>query len=403
MKTNLDQNYYHILISRKILGYITPEESIKLRDWINSSPENEEFYKNVVNKKEIEKWLNIRSQIDTKSDYNKIKTKLIDNSSYHKKIVYAIKYAALLIILLGSGYIIHINNSKEIKTATKISQDIQIPGYNNAKLIFANGESISLEKQDTIIPHNNGKITIDSTLGEINFRSLKQRNDSIDDVDYTKRLNTIVVPKKGEYKIRLNDGTLIYINSESRLQFPEKFSKNKRIVYLEGEAYFKVAHDSNKPFVVKTQDMDVLVLGTEFNLKAYKDENFCSTTLIKGKVNIKFSDSNGHGINRILKPNQQAKLLTNSKLISIKKVDIEPIIAWHKGQFLFKNERLEDIMKSLARWYGFKVIYTDASIKNMRCDGRIKRSERLEPLIDIIKSINNLKIKIDGYNLIISN
>jgi len=403
MKTSHNKKYYSILISREILGSITLDESKELKEWIVRSQKNQDLYNNLRSEKNIDKWLSIRQQIDTQSDYIKLTTKLDYNKKRKLRVFSGIKYAAIIIIILCVNYIVKNKNSNNLPNSITLSQDIQKPGHNRAKLILSSGESVSLEKQDTIIPHNNGNITIDSTLGEINFRSPIQENDSTDEIDYTKKLNTIIVPKKGEYKIRLNDGTLIFINSESKLQFPEKFCKNKREVYLEGEAYFKVAHNASKPFVVKTQNMDVMVLGTEFNLKAYKDENTCSTTLIKGKVNIKYNDSDGHGINKILKPNQQARLLTNSKLISITKVDTEPIIAWHKGQFLFKNERLEDIMKSLARWYGFNVIYTDECIKNIRCDGRIKRSETLEPVIDIIKSINNLKIKIDGYNLIISN
>ena len=165
------------------------------------------------------------------------------------------------------------------------------------------------------------------------------------------RYNTLRVPRGGEYSITLSDGTIVYLNAESELRYPVKFVGEDRQVYLSGEAYFDVVHDKTHPFVVDVKNSTVRVLGTSFDVRAYADEDEVLTTLVQGSVRFSAGKESV-----ILGPGEQA-VLDKSGRVETREVDTYLYTAWKDGVFAFKRQRLEEVMKVVARWYDVNVFW----------------------------------------------
>ena len=218
-------------------------------------------------------------------------------------------------------------------------------------------------------------------------------------VDNKVEYHRIVVPRGGEYNLKLADGTDVWMFADSEIRFPTRFKGNKREVYLEGEAYFHVTASKEHPFIVKTKDMDVMVTGTEFNVKAYSDEMNVQTTLLQGVVTV-FSGLEKKEKMEI-KPNQQAEWCRRSVKMRVREVDPDLFMAWKNGRFIFRQDRLEDIMRTLARWYGVEVVYLDESVKSMLFAGKLDRSEEINPILDVLRTTDKLSVDVKGKKIVI--
>ena len=168
---------------------------------------------------------------------------------------------------------------------------------------------------------------------------------------------------------------------------------------MEGEAYFQVTASKEHPFIVKTKDMDVLVTGTEFNVKAYPDELNVQTTLLRGKVAVFAGIDKKEKIE--IEPNQQAEWSRENVKLQVREVDPDLFVAWKNGQFLFRQDRLEDIMKTLARWYDMEVFYLDESIKNMAFAGKLDRSEDITPILNVLRATDKLTVEVNGKRIVL--
>ena len=211
--------------------------------------------------------------------------------------------------------------------------------------------------------------------------------------------NKVIVPTGGEYNLILSDGTTVYLNAESKIEFPVKFSGKERVVTLEGEAYFQVAASKKHPFIVKTKDMDVLVTGTEFNVKAYPDELNVQTTLLKGNVSVFTGFGKKEEVGII--PAQQAQWNRKKAALEVREVDPALFMAWRNGQFIFRQDRLEDIMRTLARWYDVEVVYLDESIKDMAFAGKLDRSEDITPILNVLRATDKLTVEVNGKRIVL--
>ncbi len=202
--------------------------------------------------------------------------------------------------------------------------------------------------------------------------------------------NEVSVPKGGEYQLMLSDGTLVYLNSMTRIRYPVKFSGDTRDVELEGEAYFEVTRNEEKPFIVRTACYDVTVLGTQFNITAYGDEELTSTTLVQGAVAI-----SGKGVTgaKRLRVDERFVLDRATGKERVEKVDVSYYTAWKDGKFRFRDVRLEEIMRVVERWYDVTVEYDGDEVKDFRFGFNMSRHETIEPLLRIFEL--NGKVKID--------
>ena len=199
----------------------------------------------------------------------------------------------------------------------------------------------------------------------------------------------IRVPRGGEFSMKLSDATMVYLNAETDLSYPVQFYGEERRVKLTGEAYFDVTK-SDKPFVVEVNGFEVKVLGTRFNIHAYQEETRFETTLEQGRVQVQTKD---HTL--LLEPGEQA-VLTEEGELSKQKVDVRRYTAWKDGQFVFDDERLEDVMNRVARWYDIKVFYRNPEVKDIRINGNISRYKDFSVLLEKIEKLEIVYFDIKG-------
>lgn len=303
--------------------------------------------------------------------------------------------AASITLLLASG-IFYLTKSKEqVNQVTEKPQEIA-PGGNRGILTLSNGKQIVLSdisEKDTIAKEGGeDEVTIKmSADGVITYVVNPNADDSKTNED---AFNTLSTPTGGQYNIVLADGTKVYLNAVSSLKYPAQFNGEQRIVELEGEAYFEVAKNKNQPFIVKSADQSIKVLGTHFNVHAYDNEPVTKTTLLEGSVAVSYKNQN-----TILKPGQQSNVSDKLTKIIVKEVDTEAAIAWKNGRFKFDNSDLKSVMKQLERWYGIKVEYR-GDVSDVRFNGGTFRNKNLSEVLKVLE-LSNIKFKVEGKTIIV--
>lgn len=208
------------------------------------------------------------------------------------------------------------------------------------------------------------------------------------------------VPRGGEFKMLLEDGTEVWLNSASRLYYPAKFGDDMRKVRVEGEAYFAVAADSLCPFYVETDNQLVRVYGTEFNVRHYPEETLVATTLKTGSVAISRADQVGGEL--FITPGHQAMFDTADSEVSVRSVDAEVVTSWRNGRFVFEHQTLLHIMQDLGRWYDFDYEFTDESLKKEEFMGSIPRYSDFTTAISILEKCGNIRFAVTDGKVIVS-
>lgn len=273
--------------------------------------------------------------------------------------------AVLLIGALGSASYFLLQDLSRFE-----KDQLILPGKSMAYLEINQNKRVELTAKDTLLLFDDSNAKLDS--GKIVY-SAAAANATEEKNEYHK----INVPRNGEFFVQLSDGTKVWVNSESTIGFKSKFDGNTRIVDLVGEAYFEVAKDAGRPFVVKTSNMDVRVLGTHFNVKAYADETYTYATLNEGKVRIK----NGN-VEEDLLPDEQIVFNNGTKTFEKRNVDASIYSAWANGKFVFKDESLEDILIALSRWYDIKIFYQNTDAKGDKFSISVNRYDDINILLN---------------------
>lgn len=255
------------------------------------------------------------------------------------------------------------------ETAINQPQTNQINRSAGVTLSLANGNRIDLSVADGQLSERSG------IVNSISGRQLVYPANTPH--SQTTEYNRLNIPRRAEYHLILSDGTRVWINSQSQLDYPVAFGKTREI-YLQGEAYFEVAHDEKRPFVVRTNGAAIKVLGTEFNVNTHNTKGV-QTVLVQGRVEI---DSKGNQP-IVLKPGELAEV--NAGQVKIKAVNIRKYTAWRYGEFYFEEISLEEIMKELADWYDVQVVFTDPAMKRRTFGGVLKRSATIQEILQKIE------------------
>lgn len=265
-----------------------------------------------------------------------------------------------------------------------------VPGTNKATLTLADGSTVVLDAATPIDGINQFGVKINkSEEGKLVYVS--DKNAKVADA-----YNTIITPKGGQYEVTLPDGTKVWLNAASKLRFPVVFAGNERQVELSGEAYFEVARDRKKPFKVKAEQQEIMVLGTHFNVNAYKDDAFTKTTLLEGSVRV-----NKGSAQALLTPGQQAVSNAGSAVINVRKdVDIQESIAWKNGLFMFEQEDIFSIMNKISRWYDIVVEYR-GDLKGKKYSGNISKFEDVTEVLKTMQLTGSIQFKIEGRRIIV--
>jgi transmembrane sensor len=310
--------------------------------------------------------------------------------------------AASILILLAAGtfWIVNSRNSQRSLAGnrTEVKSNPGVPGSDRAMLTLMDGSTISLDSISsgsiarqgmlTLVKEQDGRLTYEQSLSVQSSKSISTTPEEY---------NTLSIPRGGQYRLMLSDGTQVWLNSESKLRFPVHFGNKTRPVYLSGEGYFEVAANS-KPFIVNTDKVNVNVLGTKFNVSAYSDDQAIITTLAEGKVSVQnIKDSEGI----LLHPGQQVLYARPSESIKMVDVDANLYTAWKDGKFYFKKEKLGVLMKKLARWYDVQVEFQDPAIANKLFTGVALRSKNIQYMLDMINRTTEIKYKLEDRKLTI--
>lgn len=296
------------------------------------------------------------------------------------------KYAAAasILIVMSISIIFKDKGTSEVINPS-INNDIAI-GTDKAILTLENGENIALEKGTSLKLNDlesNGKAII------YKARTLRK---SVKEIAY----NYITIPRGGQYNVTLSDGTKVWLNSESKIKYPKSFvaGEDRKVELVYGEAYFDVSSSKNhngSKFKVLNDNQTVEVLGTEFNVKAYKSDEFLYTTLVEGKVNVSNKTNKS-----ILQPGEQSLISREEKVIKIRNVDVYNAISWRDGIFSFEGKSLKKIMKVISRWYDVNVFFEDKSLEGIEFNGIFRKKQNIEEILISIKNtgfINSYEIK----------
>jgi len=379
------------LISKQLIFGLDTQEEEELNKWLNKSKNNIDLYSDIIDKYKISSNLETFKKINHERSWDFLNDKIIAKKKKNIFISFAKYAAAITLILLTTIILVKKNGKQTIPTLTKVNTIM--PG--KAKLYLANGEQITLSDRidSNIIKNKNISICKNSTT--IRYNSSKDKIKTYPKLVY----NKIEVLRGGEYNFYLSDGTHVFLNSESKIEFPVDFTNNKRKVKISGEVFFDVVKNKQKPFIVHSNLVDVVVTGTQFNVKAYPDEGKIQTTLVEGGVDIYYGDNKKDKIS--IKPNQQAEILRNRKSISIKNVDTDLYVSWIKGQFIFEGKSLEEIMTILTRWYDINVFYQNEDIKNIKFSGKFYRYNSIDQILKMISITDKVEINKNKKTIIL--
>ncbi|GAA3582356.1 FecR family protein [Snuella lapsa] len=367
-----------LLLSKKIAASLLKDESPKVLEDSELFNEQDKDYilKNLTDDKLIKERLDLINQIDEEEGWQNIKSRI--DSPVRKWFVWRYAAAAIVVGILATTYFFKdslFSTTLTNDTTPVITNSIE-PGTDKATLTIGDGSQITLEDGKGLQLQNavsNGK--------EIVYEAV---NNSKKNIIY----NTLTIPRGGQFQITLSDGTKVWLNSESQLKYPVSFieGENRVVELVYGEAYFDVSPSTEHKgarFKVFNKSQEVEVLGTEFNIKAYEDEDEIYTTLAEGKVSVSNDDSKLG-----LVPGQQSIFNLKDKNITVNTVDVLSVTSWRKGLFSFKGMTLNKIMRVISRWYDVEIEFTDTELENVKFNGVLSKNDKIEEILDAIKNTN---------------
>jgi len=290
-----------------------------------------------------------------------------------------LKIAAILLMVVSVSLLLYrISNTQDYNI---------VPGTQKAELVV-NGVPQNLAGQKSAVLLKGNGVTITTRAdGSIVYAAYEA------DSSVASKMNTLVTPRGGEYRVTLSDGTVVTLNSGSKLSFPTGFRGAERNVTLEGEGFFEVAKNANMPFVVSVEGREIRVLGTKFNLSSYEEDRGVTATLLEGSI--LFSDQNNHQVK--LHPNQQAN--SEQGKLTLKNVDAADYMAWTKGEFLFNDVPIATVMQKLARWYDVEVDLESLPEKNLYL--KVSRTLNIKDLLKMLSRATDLKFELEGNKILL--
>lgn len=378
-------NYLLQQFTAKTLSEAEREELLVLAE-NNTSLLSDEIVKMIIAEEEHavnvveEKWNPVLNKILAVDKPSRSPKRILMNS---------LKWAAAAVVFIVFSFTAYLSlqKKKEHVFATDVA-----PGKNKAILTLADGKKISLsDAMNGDVAKEAGFSITKTADGQLvyNFVGLESVNDT--------RLNTISTPNGGEWQIKLPDGSIVWLNAASSIQYSLNIGTAKqRLVKLDGEAYFEVTKNATHPFIVETDKQSVEVLGTHFNINSYKDERITKTTLLEGSVRVSHNTTNE---SEVLKPGEQS--LVSVSGMDIKEVDVDESIAWKKGYFMFNNERQESILRKVARWYNVEIEYADQDAKEVMYYGTVSRFEKISKVLRKFEQTGEVRFDIKGNKVIV--
>lgn len=262
---------------------------------------------------------------------------------------------------------------------------------NAVQLVLENGNTIAIDRKESIVIEQTAGVSLGINPKEIDYTTAEKKS-----FQSAPAHHTIIVPKYGEYTVKLADNTVVKLNSGSTLKYPVAFNGNSREVWLSGEAYLEVTGDTSRQFIVHAAGTEIAVLGTTFNVNAYDTEKEVATTLISGKVEV-----SNKVTTQVINPGEQAVASRENSQIEVKKVNTRVVTAWIRDMFYFDEEPLSTIMETLARWYEFKVVFENENIGQRRFTLEVSRYGDIDKVLNLIEETRVVKCRKEGNTIYI--
>ncbi|MFA9190619.1 FecR family protein [Flavobacterium sp. FZUC8N2.13] len=366
------------IITKFLTNQVSASVLSQLEIWIQD-PNNEKLFNQYVK-------INYVIEYNMKEfDSQKIKSKLLEAFAREKKEI-KLKKLRKIIYYSAAAVVLGILTTTYFFRASLFNDPIAEPviivnntikaGTDKAKLTLEDGSVVTLEK-DKIYKKDN----VVSNGKELVYKNSNKAKSGL-------AYNYLTIPRGGQFQVKLADGTKVWLNSDSKLKFPVAFveGRPREVELIYGEAFFDVSpsreHKGAK-FKVLNKDQEVEVLGTEFNIKAYKDEDKIYTTLVEGKVTV-----SGFNSKKYLVPNQQSIINLKNGNITINLIDAYNEVLWTKRIFSFKSKTLKEIMNVMSRWYDVQVVFKNAELEKVKFNGVLSKNDDIKEILTIIKKTN---------------
>ena len=389
---NNTQKYNQIseLIYKVKLNKASDIECSQLEEWTLYSSENKRIYDELISLN-TEDILQENESIDLLEGWKALNKKMYPKKKSKVKYLDILRYAAVLLLPISLAAYLFVTYGYRPNDQLSVVNSIK-PGDFKAVLYTSNGSVYKLDQhvEDKFIESEGVHITESGKLLDYSKTdSLVELKGAAEEVSYS----VIKTPRGGEYSVVLSDGTIVTLNAESEFRYPIKFGGKYREVYLlQGEAFFEVAHNASNPFIVHSGDMKTKVLGTSFNVRAYKNEDVISTTLVEGKVQIE--SDNDKSLKMTMSPNQQSVYRISDGTCSTQEVNVNHHIAWKDGRFVFYKKPLGAILEDISRWYDVKLFYQNGNVQDMLFTGNMDKYKDIETALRMLEKTNKVKFNI---------
>ncbi|WP_119079151.1 FecR family protein [Chitinophaga alhagiae] len=377
MQPSNQEHRYEELAAKWLNGTITPEEEKEFAGWFNDGNSGPMLVPEALGSSE---------EAHRRRLLNKVRQAA---GLQHGKTVRMRRWAiaASLALVAGAAALYLLRPSATAPRQMAIQQPAAMedaaPGGNKAVLTLANGSQIVLDSAGQgVLATQGGTAVIKSQQGQLVYKEEENTENTA-----AVAMNTLRTPRGGQYMIVLPDGTKVWLNSQSSLQFPAVFNGKERVVQLTGEAYFEVAHNKQKPFRVASAGAHIEVLGTHFNVMAYANEPHMETTLLEGAVRVSKGSRS-----EVIKPGRQVQL--SGSEMTVRSVDTDDAIAWKTGLFRFNNHSLKSIMRQIERWYDVQIDY--ASMPDKEYSGMMRRTSNLSEVLKMLEVAGRVRFTIEG-------
>lgn len=381
------------LMRRVLLGEADEAEQQELEKRLEECSDLRKIYKQLQNSETLKAAFKERQNYSSKKAYQSFLQKIgqVEPERQRRRSLHIGWYIAAAVVIFAVGLSFYMLNSSSPKEE---SRPLIQPGTQQAQLTLPDGSVIDVDKKEVNVVVDG--IQVKYKEGVLSYQStVTTQHEEKNVEEQSAKSNELVIPRGGENTVILADGTTVHLNAGSKLTYPVRFVGKRRLVALEGEAYFDVAEDENHPFVVQTHLGDVIVLGTAFNVNAYTNASVCYTTLVRGKV--QFSAPNVEAIT--LLPGEQAVVSANGS--EKRTVDLEEYVGWVEGLYVFNNRSLGEIMETFERWYDIQVYYETEDLRNITYSGSLKRYGTINSFLEALELTGDLTYKISGRNILI--
>ena len=379
----------HELILSYLREDISEEEMSRLRVWLDENERHQRLLEELRDKDVLQREIGEYVSFDTSRRWGQLKEAMEEPVRKGRSLLKVWGAVAAVVVAFVGGLLYwQMTGSPQPEVKQVAIARIEQGGM-RAVLITETGQQVVLQGlKDTCL-----NITGTETLNIREDGSLKY---SLSALSSMSEWHTLRIPKGGEYKIVLDDGTEIWLNSASELKYPAHFVGNERRVQLTGEAYFQVARNEAAPFIVETRDMDVKVLGTSFNVSVYEDEESCHATLVEGRVEVN-DKVNGEKV--VLTPGKQA-LLRGGEM-TVREVHTKLYTLWRLDRFTFASEDMEGVIRKLSRWYNVDFFFANSSMKQKRFTGSLPKYADIPRVLKMIEMTTDIKFEIKEHTIMI--